>query len=91
MINVRIHTSLPSGKQRQKKSGRGRPTPFLMASVITAVISMANKSPASFQQALTQLVKLLLLDNPFRTKENYLECCGADHKRPSSEDRQKQR
>jgi hypothetical protein len=39
-------TGLPSGKQRQKKSGRGRPTPSLIASVITAVISTEYKIPA---------------------------------------------
>lgn len=39
------HTGFPSGKQRQKKSGRGRPTASLIASVITAVISTENKRP----------------------------------------------
>jgi hypothetical protein len=41
-------TGLPSGKQRQKKSGRGRPTPSLIASVITAVISTEYKIPTYF-------------------------------------------
>jgi len=39
-------TGIPSGKQRQKKSGRGRPTPSLIASVKTAVISTENRRPA---------------------------------------------
>lgn len=39
-------TSTPSGKHRQKKSGRGRPTAFLIESVMTPVISTANKRPA---------------------------------------------
>jgi len=39
------HTSFPSGKQRQKKSGRGLPTAFFIASVMTAVISTENKRP----------------------------------------------
>lgn len=43
---ISILTSFPSGKQRQKKSGRGRPTASLIASVITAVISTANNRPA---------------------------------------------
>jgi hypothetical protein len=34
--HLKDFTGLPSGKQRQKKSGRGRPTPSLIASVITA-------------------------------------------------------
>ena len=38
-------TPLPSGKQRQKKSGRGRPTASLIASVMTPVMSTENKSP----------------------------------------------
>jgi hypothetical protein len=39
-------TGTPSGKQRQKKSGRGRPTPSLIASVKTAVIAIENRRPA---------------------------------------------
>lgn len=38
-------TPLPSGKQRQKKSGRGRPTPSLITSVITAVMRTENRRP----------------------------------------------
>lgn len=38
-------TPIPSGKQRQKKSGRGRPTASFIASVMTPVISTENKSP----------------------------------------------
>jgi hypothetical protein len=38
-------TSFPSGKQRQKKSGRGRPTASLIASVRTAVISTEYSMP----------------------------------------------
>lgn len=38
-------TPFPSGKQRQKKSGRGLPTPSLIASVITEVISTENNRP----------------------------------------------
>ena len=33
-------------QQRQKKSGRGRPTAFFIASVMTAVTRMENKRPA---------------------------------------------
>lgn len=44
--NRGIYTSFPSGEQRQKKSGRGRPTAFFIASVMTAVISTENKRPA---------------------------------------------
>ena len=40
------HTSSPSGKHRQKKSGRGRPTASFVASVITAVTRTENKRPA---------------------------------------------
>jgi hypothetical protein len=43
-------TGFPSGKQRQKKSGRGRPTPFLIASVITAVISTEYRIPVQTVQ-----------------------------------------
>ena len=39
-------TGTPSGKQRQKKSGRGRPTPSFIASVTTAVIAIENRIPA---------------------------------------------
>ena len=39
------HTPFPSGKHRQKKSGRGRPTASLIASVITPVISTENRRP----------------------------------------------
>lgn len=50
-------TGMPSGKQRQKKSGRGRPTPSLIASVITAVISTEYKIPVQFySSALTDIV-----------------------------------
>nr|ACN36271.1 unknown [Zea mays] len=35
----------PSGKQRQKKLGRGRPTPSLMASVRTPVMSTEKRRP----------------------------------------------
>lgn len=42
---VRKPTSFPSGKQRQKKSGRGLPTPSLIASVITEVISTEKRRP----------------------------------------------
>lgn len=38
-------TPVPLGKQRQKKSGRGRPTPSLIASVITAVTNTENRRP----------------------------------------------
>jgi hypothetical protein len=41
----RSPTPFPSGKQRQKKSGRGRPTASLMASVKTAVIKTENRRP----------------------------------------------
>lgn len=37
---------MPSGKQRQKKSGRGRPTAFFIASVSTAVTRTEYKRPA---------------------------------------------
>lgn len=43
--DVRSPTPFPSGKQRQKKSGRGRPTPSLIASVKTAVIKTENRRP----------------------------------------------
>jgi hypothetical protein len=38
-------TAFPSGKHRQKKSGRGRPTASLTESVMTAVIKTAKKRP----------------------------------------------
>lgn len=41
-----LYTSIPSGKQRQKKSGRGLPTASFIASVITPVIRTENKRPA---------------------------------------------
>jgi len=47
-----IPTPIPSGKQRQKKSGRGRPTASLIASVKTAVISTENKMPANISTNL---------------------------------------
>lgn len=50
------HTSFPSGKQRQKKSGRGRPTAFFIASVTTPVISTANKRPALVDRYITKLM-----------------------------------
>ena len=34
-----------SGKQRQNESGRGRPTPSLIASVKTAVIATEKRRP----------------------------------------------
>lgn len=40
-----LFTSFPSGKQRQKKSGRGRPTASLIASVTTPVKSTAYRRP----------------------------------------------
>ena len=42
----RKHTSFPSGKQRQKKFGRGRPTAIFIASVMTAVTKTEYKRPA---------------------------------------------
>jgi len=39
-------TGTPSGKQRQKKSGRGRPTASLIATVRMAVIRTENRRPA---------------------------------------------
>jgi hypothetical protein len=44
-IRVRVVTAIPSGKQRQKKSGRGRPTASLIASVRTPVMSTENRMP----------------------------------------------
>ncbi|GER43877.1 thermolysin [Striga asiatica] len=44
-------TPLPSGKQRQKKSGRGRPTASLIASVRTAVISTEKSRPAEYRNS----------------------------------------
>jgi hypothetical protein len=44
-------TGTPSGKHRQKKLGRGRPTPSLIASVRTPVMSTENRMPAQPQQA----------------------------------------
>jgi hypothetical protein len=38
-------TATPSGKQRQKKSGRGLPTASLMATVRMAVMRTENKTP----------------------------------------------
>jgi hypothetical protein len=40
-----IHTCLPSGKHRQKKSGLGLPTAFFITSVKAAVISTAKATP----------------------------------------------
>lgn len=42
---MRYFTPTPSGKQRQKKSGRGRPTASFIASVITPVMSTEKRSP----------------------------------------------
>jgi hypothetical protein len=39
-------TGTPSGKQRQKKSGRGRPTASLTTTVRTAVMRTENRRPA---------------------------------------------
>jgi hypothetical protein len=57
-------TGSPSGKQRQKKLGRGRPTPSLMASVRTAVMSTENRSPGSLET-----VSELRSTHSCRTKE----------------------
>lgn len=46
IAGLQRHTSFPSGKQRQKKSGRGLPTAFFIESVITAVTRKENKRPA---------------------------------------------
>lgn len=43
---MEVNTSIPSGKQRQKKSGRGRPVASFIASVMTPVIKTENNSPA---------------------------------------------
>lgn len=40
-------TSFPSGKQRQKKSGRGLPTASFIASVITPVNKTEKRSPVA--------------------------------------------
>ena len=45
IIKVSLLTAFPSGKHRQKKSGRGRPTASFMASVRTADIRTAKKRP----------------------------------------------
>ena len=58
-------TPFPSGKQRQKKSGRGLPTPSLMASVITEVISTENRRPKD--QKNTKLV------NANKTSESFIQ------------------
>lgn len=42
-----INTSFPSGKQRQKKSGRGRPTAFFIAFVITEVTKAEYRRAAT--------------------------------------------
>ena len=47
-VKFRKHTSFPSGKQRQKKFGRGRPTAIFIASVMTAVTKTEYKRPARF-------------------------------------------
>jgi hypothetical protein len=44
------YTAFPSGKQRQKKFGRGRPTASLIASVRTPVINTENRIPACDDQ-----------------------------------------
>ena len=46
IVKMEDHTSFPSGKHRQKKSGRGRPTAFFIESVITPVTRTENKRPA---------------------------------------------
>ncbi|KAK8939607.1 hypothetical protein KSP40_PGU002793 [Platanthera guangdongensis] len=43
-------TSFPSGKHCQKKSGHGRPTASLIASVRTPVISTEKRRPAQFNR-----------------------------------------
>lgn len=58
------YTSFPSGKQRQKKSGRGRPTASFIASVNTAVIKTENSKPAltsNFQVSVIFFTYFLLL------------------------------
>lgn len=56
------HTSIPSGKQRQKKSGLGLPTPFFIASVKTAVINTANNRPALVDQYANNQIKHLHIE-----------------------------
>jgi hypothetical protein len=52
---VIVVTAIPSGKQRQKKFGRGRPTASLMASVRTPVINTENRMPACYDHSNTTL------------------------------------
>lgn len=79
-------TPLPSGKHRQKKSGRGRPTASLIASVITPVMSTEYRRPEYASQPFKhnchrstqskwQVRDLLKQQN----KKIYLVWHGADH------------
>lgn len=50
VIEIKVvtdHTSSPSGKQRQKKFGLGRPTASLIASVMTPVMRTEYNRPAN--------------------------------------------
>ena len=79
-------TPLPSGKQRQKKSGRGRPTPSLIASVITPVTSTEYRRPEYTSQSVkfTHIDQLNAKQRCYTCKisKGYLIWHGADHRHP---------
>lgn len=54
-------TPIPFGKQRQKKSGRGRPTPSFIASVRTPVISTENSRPDSVLQRRHDCTSIIII------------------------------
>lgn len=71
-LSSKYHTSFPSGKQRQKKSGRGRPVASFIASVIIAVISTANRRPAfinQYEQLFSTYVSFRYTDSKHRCKK----------------------
>jgi hypothetical protein len=55
---IRTLTAFPSGKHRQKKSGRGQPAASLTESVMTAVIKTAKKRPEIERKIILLLVNV---------------------------------
>lgn len=78
--NDELLTPLPSGKQRQKKSGRGLPTASFIASVITPVISTENNKPVKAQEHTLKIKSCKESETSKKALKRYLILHDAGHK-----------
>lgn len=78
--NDEMLTPLPSGKQRQKKSGRGLPTASFIASVITPVISTENNKPVKAQEHTLKIKSCKESETSKKALKRYLILHDAGHK-----------